>query len=432
MKRVLILLAALSLSIGLSAQEDEIIKDGWNFGPLPCVTYNSDLGVQFGVCADIFNYKGVYPDYRQRFYVEASSYYPSFQTLLHAQFDSKYLIPGIRTTFSASWQYDPMFQFYGFNGIEPFDPGMSANVDARTARYAYKRSMVRVLADFQGPIAGPLNWIGGLSYWYYGTSDLAQKNYDAENTLYYAMTHGDNPVIKDNELSGHRLELKAGLALDTRDNEAAPNRGIMAEAYINASPSITGDGYNYMRMVAHFRQYISLWPEHIVFAYHLGYQGTIGNAPFYTQQNIATLYLRQTCTDGLGGMNTVRGILAQRLVGNNYLWLNSELRIKLFSFKLLNQNFYLGINPLFDAGFLPTLYKGEELADFYHTTVDELKAKAILPHLSAGGGLKLAMNQNFIVSVEVAAPLNAFTYADGTRQTDGNEPAVYVVLNYVF
>lgn len=98
MKRILSLTAALSLCIGAYAKEDEIVKDGWNFCPLPCITYNSDLGVQFGVCADIFNYKGVYPDYRQRFYVEASSYYPSFQTLLHAQFDSKYLIPGIRTT----------------------------------------------------------------------------------------------------------------------------------------------------------------------------------------------------------------------------------------------------------------------------------------------------------------------------------------------
>lgn len=42
------------------------------------------------------------------------------------------------------------------------------------------------------------------------------------------------------------------------------------------------------------------------------------------------------------------------------------------------------------------------------------------------------MNQNFIVSVEMAAPLNAFTYTDGTRQTDGDEPALFVVLNYVF
>ena len=430
MKRILSLVALLAVCTSLWAQEDEIVKDGWNFGPLPCVSYNSDLGVQFGVCADIFNYKGVYPDYRQRFYVEASSYYPSFQTLLHAQFDSKYLIPGIRTTFSASWQYDPYFQFFGFNGVEPFDPALFSNAETRTARYLYKRSMVRVLADFQGPIAGHLNWIGGLSYWYYGTSDLVNKDYDPENTLYHDFRQ--KGLIKDDEISGHRLEIKGGLAYDTRDNEAAPNRGIQAEVYLNGSPSFTGDGYNYLRLVAHFRHYITLWENRLVFAYHLGYQGTFGNAPFYTQQNISTLYLRQTSTDGLGGMNTVRGILVQRLVGNSYVWLNSELRLKLFSFKLFNQNFYVGINPLFDAGFLPTLYKGEELAAYYGTTVEDLKAKAILPHLSAGGGLKLAMNQNFIVSVEMAMPLNAFTYADGTRQTDGNEPALFVVLNYVF
>ena len=42
--------------------------------------------------------------------------------------------------------------------------------------------------------------------------------------------------------------------------------------------------------------------------------------------------------------------------------------------------------------------------------------------MSAGGGVKLAMNRNFIVSAEAAAP---FDKKDG-------EMAVYIALNYVF
>jgi len=425
----LLLAALLSASALLQARtapadttaSGEIVKDGWNFGPLPCISYNSDLGFQYGLCADIFNYKGVFPDYRQRIYLEASRY-TGGQTLLHGQFDSRYLIPGIRTTFSASWQYDPMFLFYGFNGLEAYDKSLDANRDTRTARYAYRRSMLRILADFQGPVAPHLNWVAGLSFWGYTTGDIRMEAYDAENTLYYQMRQAG--VFSEREAGGgRRFELKAGVSLDTRDNESDPGRGLWAEAYLNGSPDLFGDGYKYVRLAAHFRQYVPLWPEHIVFAYHLAYQGTLlGEAPFYTQQNISTLFLRQTCTDGLGGINTVRGLLAQRLVGDGYAWLNAELRVRLLSFNLIGQSWYVAVNPLFDAGMVTGLYKADELSAFYGRSVESLRNDALRLHMSAGGGIKLVMNRNFILSTEAAVP---FDKADG-------EMAVYIALNYIF
>ena len=432
MKRIFLTIALLSmLSLTARAGDDDKVE-GWNFGILPCVSYNSDLGLQYGVCADIFNYVDLFPDYRQRMYVEASRY-TGGQTLLHGQFDSRYLIPGIRTTFSASYQYDPMFLFYGLNGLEAYDKSRDANKETREARYAYRRSMVRVLADFQGEIIPHLNWVGGFSYWYYGLGDLNLKKkdketkeyyevYDPDKTLYHQMC--EQGVIAEGEADGgHRLEIKAGAVYDTRDNESAPNRGIWAEAYLNGSPDLFGDGYNYLRLAAHLRQYISLWPGRLVLAYHLAYQGVIaGQAPFYTQQNISTLFLRQTCTDGLGGINTVRGLLAQRLVGDSYAWLNSELRIRLFDFRFIGQNWYVATNPLFDAGMVTRLYKGEELSAFYDKSVADLRKEAHKLHCSAGVGVKLAMNENFIISAEWAKPF---------MKTDGDS-ALYIALNYVF
>lgn len=432
MKRIFLTIALLSmLSLTARAGDDDKVE-GWNFGILPCVSYNSDLGLQYGVCADIFNYADLFPDYRQRMYVEASRY-TGGQTLLHGQFDSRYLIPGIRTTFSVSYQYDPMFLFYGLNGLEAYDKSRDANKETREARYAYRRSMVRVLADFQGEIIPHLNWVGGFSYWYYGLGNLNLKKkdketkeyyevYDPDKTLYHQMC--EQGVIAEGEADGgHRLEIKAGAVYDTRDNESAPNRGIWAEAYLNGSPDLFGDGYNYLRLAAHLRQYISLWPGRLVLAYHLAYQGVIaGQAPFYTQQNISTLFLRQTCTDGLGGINTVRGLLAQRLVGDSYAWLNSELRIRLFDFRFIGQNWYVATNPLFDAGMVTRLYKGEELSAFYDKSVADLRKEAHKLHCSAGVGVKLAMNENFIISAEWAKPF---------MKTDGDS-ALYIALNYVF
>ena len=60
MKKTLLLMLALLLAVGGMAQEKktkkektynekgEIIKKGWNFGPLPVLGFDSDLGFQYG------------------------------------------------------------------------------------------------------------------------------------------------------------------------------------------------------------------------------------------------------------------------------------------------------------------------------------------------------------------------------------------------
>ena len=49
MKRHLLILFALFLSVSAFSQDKkEIIKKGWNFGPLPVVGFDADLGFQYG------------------------------------------------------------------------------------------------------------------------------------------------------------------------------------------------------------------------------------------------------------------------------------------------------------------------------------------------------------------------------------------------
>ena len=84
----------------------------------------------------------------------------------------------------------------------------------------------------------------------------------------------------------------------------------------------------------------------------------------------------------------------------SFALLNSELRIRLLSFNFIGQSWYVAVNPLFDAGRVTGLYKADELSSFYGRSVEALSKDAARLHLSAGGGLKLAMNRNFIVSAE--------------------------------
>ena len=96
MKRTLIGLLLCATGLGLSAQDNskEIIKQGWNFGPLPVVGWDSDLGFQYGACVDIFNYgDGTnYPSYNYKMNLEASTY-TGGSSLLRCYGDFKTLIP---------------------------------------------------------------------------------------------------------------------------------------------------------------------------------------------------------------------------------------------------------------------------------------------------------------------------------------------------
>ena len=57
-------------------EKGELIKKGWNIGPLPVVGYNSDLGFQYGACVDIFNYGdgSRYPNFDYKMNLEVSAF----------------------------------------------------------------------------------------------------------------------------------------------------------------------------------------------------------------------------------------------------------------------------------------------------------------------------------------------------------------------
>jgi hypothetical protein len=433
MKRSLLTLFALA-ALTAAAQESptEGAKTGWNFGPLPAVGYNSDLGLQLGALVDIYHYGdgSTFPDYRHKFNAEAS-YYFGGAGVFHFFYDSKYLIPkNIRLTFAATYMPNSMMSFYGFGGAA--SPWYE-ELDKRNgiAFYSMKRDALRVLADFQGRITGPLSWAAGTAFWNYkiGSVELEKYRENAARSLYNLYRrHG---LIADDEAAGGtRLEFKAGLVFDTRDHEAAPSRGIWAEAVAYGSPDVFRRKADYVKAAAHFRHYVPLAGDRVIFAYHLAYQGTVwGDAPFYMQSNITTPYLRQVHSEGLGGINTLRGMLYNRIVGDGVAWANAELRLRIASFDLIGQRWYVALNPFLDAGAVVQPFRLERMREVWNNVWIPSEERALIYsglderlHMSAGLGVKLAMNRNFIVSAEWAKP---FSRQDGTN-------GLNVGLNYIF
>ncbi len=469
--------------LALPAQEkkEEIVKKGINVGPLPAVGYTSDRGWHYGVLSDIFWYGdgSKYPEYIWKLNVEAS-WYSKGNSVYHAYFDGKYLVPGVRLSASVSYLGNKTSNFYGFNGaasryVQPLDRITASGakdfgyVPEGQGFYLMRRDILRAMASAQGKFGNShWGWVGGLTYWgvWAGHAenkglrgfDKKAKTPASDVSLYdLYVKHG---LINAHEArGGHHLELKAGVVYDTRNHENNPSRGTNLELYFVGSPDILNgnrDGYrnDYLMFIAHFKQFFTLVPEQLVLGGHLAYQGVIaGNAPYYLLQNIQTINPKQIITEGLGSINTLRGTVINRLMGNGYAWANLELRWTFFRFHLFNQNFALAANPFFDMGMIVQPYKapGARFESFVNdrtmvASVYDLKQAKVSDyyvgdfynpgekqrlHLAAGVGLHIIMNQNFNVNFEVGK-----AFYDGQKlawkNNDGHGLGINVALNWIF
>ncbi|MBR0285836.1 MAG: hypothetical protein IJQ96_02295 [Bacteroidales bacterium] len=478
MKKILTVLV-LGLFI-LNASAQEIVKTGINVGPLPTIGYNSDLGWHYGLMSDIFWYGdgSTYPEYVWKLNVEAS-WYSKGNSVYHAFFDSKYLIPGVRMSLDLSFFGNKTSSFYGFNG------GSSLFVDAldqitneKNKKYSFieqgqgfylmKRNILRGMALFQGRFGqSHWGWAGGLTFLGITTGHAENKGlagYDKKTghpatdlSLYdLYVKHGFIP--KAEEFGGKHLEAKVGVVYDTRDHENNPSKGTNLEVVLYGSPDILNgrsqaDRTNYLKLSLQFKQFFTLVPDKLVFGGRIAFQGLLaGRTPSYMLQTLQVINFKQLNPEGLGSATTVRGSLFNRLQGESFAWTNLELRWSFARFTLFNQNFILATNPFFDMGMILKPYKPAS-ADFSgfaadNTLVNKITGKtdnSIVEyvasdfykeekqklHMSAGIGLHVIMNQNFNVNFEFGK-----IFFDGQKfgwkNNDGSGLGINIGLQYIF
>jgi len=435
------------LSFFSAAQTDTIskppkkekIKKGWTFGALPVVAYDADMGFQYGALAQFFDYGDgtIYPEYRHTFYVEVSRFTKG-SGVNQLFYDSKYLIPGhIRITADLDYLTERALDFYGFNGYEAnYLPEITDQEDSSDyisrVYYKHERFMLRAMADFQGRIIGEkFRWLAGLNYFNIKTAtvDIDRMNKGKkeskqlpDTTLLYDEYVNAGLIREDEKNGGSHFVLKLGLIYDTRDNEAAPNKGIWSELLVMMAPqSLSNTSHGFIMLTATHRQFFTLAPKKLVLAYRLSYQGTIGGtAPFYILPYLFNSYALTTKPDGLGGSRTIRGVLRNRVVGDGAVNGNVELRWIFWRTFLFKQNFYLGLTGFFDAGMVVqdhyvnrgALNNGTFFFDTQHDR----------PHYGTGLGLRAALNENFIITVDYGFALDK---RDGTS-------GLYIGISNIF
>lgn len=437
----------------------EIIKTGYNFGPLPAVAFDADKGFQLGALLNIYDFGNgeTYPNTRQQWYIEASFFTKGSQQYV-VSYDNRFLIPGIRFSTSLTINNDKAMDFYGFNGYmsyydhEKVDAGKK-NDDAYfyTPKYRINRLAALFKADFTGNLwDNKLFWEAGyhLSYFDIGAidRDKINKNKD-ENKVFPASEptifeqYRRWGIISDDEADGGlNSTVRLGLLYDTRDKEGAPSRGVWAEAHMIVAPRWLGTSNPYYKYSATLRHYLPIVDnDKLTFAYRLNYEGSIGDdVPYYVLPYLTTM--GQTYDrDGMGGFRTVRGIMRNRVQGLDMASYNAEIRWRFVSFALWKQNIAFGLNLFSDGTMVTREYDMAfgRVASEFATSADYAAAKGEYdeymsrgmdgdrPHITVGAGFRFIMNQNFIVCLEYGKPVGKY------HKQDGNG-AFYINTGYLF
>lgn len=421
-----ICLLLLSISMLASAQKKETKKEGWGFGGVPAIAYDSDVGFKYGIVLNLYDYDTIYPKYAHSIYLEWT-HTTKGNDIKQILYDSEYLIPNIRLYAEASLITDNALDFYGFNGYEALYNADHENDEHNfylsRMYYRHYRQMLRLRTDFQGSISGKkLRWIAGVSYYNQKIDSVDTpklnkgKNEDDKLPYVNGGLYGDyiqkGIISEEDKNGGYTTFLKAGIIYDTRDNEPNPMSGIWTEAYLMVAPSFISS-YGFSKLIFTHRQYFTLRKDVLNLACRLSLQPKLwGDIPFYQMPYNYNLRLS---TDGVGGAKTVRGVKRNRIVGDGIAYGNFELRWKFVRTVIAKQNVYLALATFLDGGTVLQKYKYDNTL-WYPAHGDEKL------HIGYGAGLHVAINENFIVTAD---------YGRAVNPHDGNS-GLYINIGFLY
>lgn len=442
MKKYYVFFACFFVSLALFAQteeKEELIKENWNFGALPTITFDTDLGFQYGALVNLYDYGDGkrFPKYNHSLYFEVSRFTKG-SGINRFYYDSDQLIKGLQTSVDLSYLSDQAYDFFGFNGYNAvyqpdwIDDTQPEDVYKTRMFYKYDRKLFRFKVDLQGKLYGDhFRWTTGFNLQNFAIKsvNLEKLNKGKEGTEVLPAVDGlyekyqDWGIISAKEANGGFVPtVKAGIVYDSRDNRPNPMKGVWTEAVLEGAPEFLGSESSFLKLSVIHREYFTLIPKNLSLVYRLAYQTTLaGTTPFYYQSQVITSVLTGALSEGLGGAKTLRGILRNRVVGDGFFYGNIEMRWKVVRFNWINNNFYIGLNGFTDFG---KVTKAIELPNGIMNNPDSnyFKTDSEKFHSSFGAGLRIVMNQNFVIAAD---------YGMAANKQDGTS-GMYIGLNYLF
>lgn len=385
---LLLLLAA------LAAAEDEPWQDeGWGWGGLPAVNYNSDEGFGFGVVGSVYRYDGEQAPYKTA--IDLVLFASTKAVHDHSLTIDALELGGapIRLTVRADMRATRSSNYCGTGSGVTCDPAVAPNDTFYKTRFVYPqlRADIRWTLDPKPHrlelLAG---WRGGL---------LIPGDFDERAPYPDSLYAAHFPGGEEARVS----VLQAGVMLDDRDNEPAPTKGYWIEASVRGASPLWGASFAYVGFNSTLRGYVPLGSERLVLAERVVLDGQVGDVPTV---ELAVPGGSQRY-DWYGSLNAGRGIRLRRYIGEVMTMSQTELRYTFARPKVFGVQLDLTTLAFLDLAFVAS--------DWQH--LEELAT----PLPGEGVGLRVAFEQNFIVRVDVAV-----------SHLEDYAPGVYIDLRNTF
>ena len=426
------------------------IKTGWNIGAIPGITYDNDKGLTYGITANIFDYADGknYPDYHHFIYAEGS-YSTKKVGTFRLFYESDYVLKGHKLLLDLSYLPDAMNDFYGFNGSQSvYHRGWEENGASDYQNHAFYRhesNLFRAAADVRGKIYENVYWYGGVGVLEYEEGRVMLDRSDENQTELFDLYREWNLISENEQHGGWHPYVRGGFSYDTRNQRVNTVKGVYIDAFLTYNMAFGQlEDYNNIKFNFDFMHFIPIISSRMVLAYRVSAQNTIyGKSPYYmdTYQNV--LYIDHNRYYSLGGATSIRGVMRDRIWVPGFAYATAEIRSRILNFDLFNQHFYLGLNLFLDAGMVTKGYdidkaklqelfddelenaeswlskNNKKLEDFF-----DFDANIHTPHFGTGVGIKLAMNENFVLSCDWAMPFS--------KQDNYTNSNFYVGMGYMF
>jgi len=385
-------------------------KEGWGFGGLPAVNYNSDEGFGFGIVGSVYRYDGHTAPYKTAVNLVL------FTTTLGIQNHNlevdtlEFLDPRLRLTVRGALDATKTSNYCGVGNAVTCDPaeaeaaadrrGLSGDVRDDFVRRYYRTRFINpnLRVDARWMLRDKphrMEIIAG-----YRGSLLIPGDFQERAPWPGSRYEEDFPGGEDGLIS----VLQGGFMWDDRDNEPSPIQGYWVEMTFRGASGVWGSDYDYAGMNFTARTYVPVGTRRLVFANRLMFDGMAGDA---TTLEIATPGGTQRM-QFFGHLNAGRGIRLRRFLGKGKLMDQAELRWTALSPTIGSTVLDIGFLGFTDLGFV-----AEELSD--------VPSMWNTPLPSTGGGLRLALDKNFIVRADV-----------GVSPIEDWSPSVYIDLRNLF
>jgi hypothetical protein len=367
-------------------------KNGWGWGGIPAINYNSDEGFGFGVIGSVYKYNGESRPYKTR--IGGLVFFTTKGVQYHyIDVDALDLAAGkLRLTTRVLYDYRFTSNYCGMGGdVECNDPDLARQqMDFHDVNYddlseeEWDQQLQRwYQAAFRMPYA-----IASARY------ELSEMPHKVEALASYRLSYFAPFAKFDDTLYQHEVDLDAetgftsviqgGLMVDNRDNEPAPKKGYWVEGTVRGASKYWGSKFDWFGFNTTLRGYLPILKDgKLTLADRFAFDGIVGETNY---KELDWMGGSQFYT-AAGGARSLRGIRSERYRGKVKMLNQAELRWKAVTFTPGST-----VVDLYFQGFVDAAHVAAEW--------DDLGGSPI--HLGEGGGLRIAINQNFILRGDFA------------------------------